>query len=373
MVQVLLHHTPRLLRRCGPARPPSSCSPRPGTPLWSASMLVLFVLPLLALLSGRRPAARGPARLPARLRSRSPLTALGIWGGPAAGSSRPAWPLLAGDRAARRPLADRLLGRAQRRAPRAAPLHDHAEGRTRRAAPLLPAQPGHLPGRGLGHAWPWSGATPCEASSARRTSSRDSSRSRCWAAASCCSSPGERGRRRRRRAPPGGGSRPRAWPRALGCWASSPDCVGLRGDGRRGRRPRRTPALVGGGTNPEVGVRRRRREAARRPEAARRRRDRRRSPPTRPRPVDAARAAAEPPSQPTPAPTPRRLTRAAGRDPPPVPPFDLLGDRLTVGAYDPRRRFDGCRSASSTGTSGRTGRPAGRSAGARARAAGPCS
>ncbi|MDQ3809680.1 MAG: glycosyltransferase, partial [Chloroflexota bacterium] len=56
IVQVLVGFTPRLLRRYEPRRALQFLFAQTWYPLWSASMLVLFSMPLLALISGREPA-----------------------------------------------------------------------------------------------------------------------------------------------------------------------------------------------------------------------------------------------------------------------------------------------------------------------------
>jgi cellulose synthase (UDP-forming) len=78
MVQVLLDHTPRLLGRYRPRQALQFLFAQTWYPLWSASMLVLFALPLLALATGRRPADVSLLDFGARS---LPLTlvALGVW------------------------------------------------------------------------------------------------------------------------------------------------------------------------------------------------------------------------------------------------------------------------------------------------------
>ena len=78
MVQVLLGHTPRLLRRYRPRQAFQFLFAQTWYALWSASMLVLFALPLLALATGRRPAEVGLLDFAARSLPLS-LVALGVW------------------------------------------------------------------------------------------------------------------------------------------------------------------------------------------------------------------------------------------------------------------------------------------------------
>jgi cellulose synthase (UDP-forming) len=78
MVQVLLHHTPRPLRHYRPRQAVQFLFAQTWYTLWSASMLVLFSLPLLSLATGRRPA--DVALLDFALHSLPlTLTAFGVW------------------------------------------------------------------------------------------------------------------------------------------------------------------------------------------------------------------------------------------------------------------------------------------------------
>ncbi|HET8647875.1 MAG TPA: glycosyltransferase family 2 protein, partial [Vicinamibacteria bacterium] len=78
MVQVLLRFTPRLVWRYRPAQAIQFLFAQSWYPLWSASMLTLFALPLLALARGQSPAH---AALPEFVLRSAPLglVAFGVW------------------------------------------------------------------------------------------------------------------------------------------------------------------------------------------------------------------------------------------------------------------------------------------------------